>query len=271
MNFESLYFIIDEILRVSNQKQNVQVQMNDSEIIFAYLISFNYFSGNYFKTLYFLKQTGVLSNVLSKSRFSRRLNRLKDVLSEVLSFLYDIFKDASNKEFCIDSYPVPICKFIRMKRCKLIDGKEFIGFNAAKEEHFFGFKVNLVVSRKGGVTEFNILPASYHDLTGLKALTLDLPKNSKLFADKAYNDYLQEELLKDVEIELLPIRKINSKKSDNKAYVNYYRQKKRKMVETAISQIQGLFPKTIHATNIDGFILKIVGFILCYPSCYLKK
>jgi hypothetical protein len=38
MNFESLYFIIDEILRVSSQKQNVQVQMNDSEIIFAYLI-----------------------------------------------------------------------------------------------------------------------------------------------------------------------------------------------------------------------------------------
>jgi hypothetical protein len=265
MDFDSLYYIIDEFLKNSFHKEDKQVTMNDSEIIFSYIVSCQYFSGNYFKTLYFLKESKLMSKVLSSSRFSRRLNRLKDKIYEILGFLYGILKEVSSKEFCIDSYPVPICRYIRMRRSRLIKGKEYIGFNAVKEEYYFGFKVHLVISREGGVVEFNISAASSHDLVGLKSLNLDLPKDSELFGDKAYTDSLQEELLKDcASIKLSPIRKANSKKSDNKPYVNYYRQCKRKIVETIISQIQGLFPKKIHATNIDGFILKLAGFILSY-------
>ena len=89
MNFETLYVIIDDFLKISEHKEDKQVQMNDSEIIFAYLISFQYFSGNYFKTLYFLKQTGILSNVLCYQ--SWRLYFKISWVHIMLQFFYDCF------------------------------------------------------------------------------------------------------------------------------------------------------------------------------------
>ncbi len=33
MNFETLYVIIDDILKISEHKEDKQVQMNDSEVV----------------------------------------------------------------------------------------------------------------------------------------------------------------------------------------------------------------------------------------------
>lgn len=179
--------------------------------------------------------------------------------------LYEICKRTSDKEYCVDSFPLQICHLVRMKRCKLLKGKEYLGYNASKDEYFYGFKVHIMASREKGIVEFSISAGSCHDGIAFKTFNFDLPKGSEVFADKIYNDYLEEELLKDCAgIKFAPIRKSNSLKEDNKPYVNYYRQYKRKIIESIISHIENSFPKKIHATNIHGFILKIVGFILCY-------
>lgn len=265
MDFEVLYYIIDEFLKNSFHNEDKQVTMNDSEIIFTYLVSFQYFSGNYFKTLFFLKQNSLMSKILSSSRFSRRLNRLKTRIEEIMGLLFEISKNISEKEFCIDSFPLEICKLVRMKRSKLLQGKEYLGYNASKDEYYYGFKIHLLVSRTGGIVEFDFTPASEHDGVAFKIFNFDLPEASEVFADKAYNNYLQEELLKETaNINFLPVRKSNSKKADNTVSSNYVRKGKRKIIESIIGNIQGLFPKKIHATNVNGLIMKIVGFILSY-------
>ncbi|MFW6225111.1 MAG: IS982 family transposase [Bacteroidota bacterium] len=265
MDFDILYYTVDEFLKNMFRKQNKQAEMNDSEIIFVYILSFQYFSGNYAKTLNFVKQSRLITKVLSPSRFSRRLNRLTNEISEILGFLMEQCKDTEKKEFCIDSFPLAICHLVRMKRCKLLQGKEHLGFNASKEQYFYGFKVHIVASNELGITEFSITPASYHDGIGFKIFNFDLPEGSEVFGDKAYNNYLEEELMRDCAgVKFLPIRKSNSKMWDNLPFINYYRRLKRKVVESVIAKIQGSFPKKIHATNLNGFILKIVGFILSY-------
>jgi len=265
MCFDTLFYLIDEYLKNSFHKEDKQVTMSDSEIIFAYLVSFQYFSGNYFKTLFFLKQSKLMSKILSSSRFSRRLNRLKNKIEEITGLLFEIAKSKSDREFCIDSFPLEVCKLVRIKRCKLVHGKEYLGFNSSKDEYYYGFKIHLVVSRAGGIVEFGVTPASKHDGIAFKIFNFDLPKKSKVYGDKAFNNYLEEELLLDcANVDFLPVRKSNSKKPDNTVSSNYIRKSKRKIIESFIGNIQGLFPKKIHSTNIDGFLLKIVGFILSY-------
>ena len=81
-------------------------------------------------------------------------------------------------------------------------------------------------------------------------------------ADKAYNDYEIEDLLKEVaHIELLPMRKKNSKRalSPSVTFVQSYR---RKRVETAGSLIEQLLPKSIHAVTSQGFELKVALFVI---------
>ena len=92
-----------------------------------------------------------------------------------------------------------------------------------------------------------------------------------VYADKAYNDYEIEDLLAEVEdVHLLPIRKKNSRRplSVSARYLqSYYR----KRVETAGSQLMGLFPKSLHAVRAAGFELKVALFVLAYSfDCYFK-
>ena len=43
-----------------------------------------------------------------------------------------------------------------------------------------------------------------------------------------------------------------------------YKSLVRKYIETTIGEISKLFPKKIHATNLDGFLLKIALFLFAY-------
>jgi len=106
------------------------------------------------------------------------------------------------------------------------------------------------------------------DQTGFGHLELDLPAGSVIHADKGYNDYGEEDLLREAgEIILQPLRRRNSKRP-LPLWVEFVSKPIRQQVETAISQITGLFPKYIHAVNQRGLELKLTCFVLAFAiSC----
>lgn len=55
----------------------------------------------------------------------------------------------------------------------------------------------------------------------------------------------------------------NSRRPD-KPYVAYIKQHLRHAIETVFSQITQHFPKSIHAVTMDGFLMKIVTFIIVH-------
>ncbi|WP_461832329.1 transposase [Aquifex sp.] len=67
--------------------------------------------------------------------------------------------------------------------------KEFRGYVPAKITYTHGLRLHIVASSKGFTKELVITSASFHDIKGIYLLTLDLSKESVLYADKAYNDY----------------------------------------------------------------------------------
>ena len=64
-------------------------------------------------------------------------------------------------------------------------------------------------------------------------------------------------------VKLMIQRKSNSKKPDN-PWITYIKQHFRKKIETTFSEIKGLFPNKIHATSTNGFLLKIMLFIVAF-------
>src|SRR5262249_5531477 len=92
-----------------------------------------------------------------------------------------------------------------------------------------------------------------------------------IYADKAYNDYEIEDVLKEVDhITLLPMRKKNSKRAlpPEVSFVQHYY---RKMVETAGSLIAQLLPKSIHAVTSQGFELNVALFAIDFRlNAYLN-
>jgi hypothetical protein len=92
-----------------------------------------------------------------------------------------------------------------------------------------------------------------------------------MYADKAYNAYEIEDLLKDVDhIHLLPMRKKNSKRAVSSS-ISFVQSYYRKRVETAGSLIEQLVPKSIHAVTSQGFALQVALFVVAASlNCYLN-
>jgi len=269
----AIYCILDDILKELNFKDDPQAKMSSSEILTVAVLACLFFGCNYRRALSYSRK--LFSYVLDESRFLKRLKRLLNSHFFVIFYqLIELFQQIPAKEieyFAIDSFPIPVCENIRANRCKLAPSKEFRGYIPAKRTYIHGLKLHIVASSKGFIKEFVITPASYHDIKGLYLLPLNLPEGSTLYADKAYNNYFVEELLREVEgINFEPIRKRNSKKKEA-SYKNFLRKVKRRFIETIGSELHKLLPKKLHATSLYGFLIKLHLLVLSFNfSQFLK-
>ena len=66
-----------------------------------------------------------MQRMISKSRLNRRLHSIDSWLWEALfSLLAEVFKgrdgtDATERNYVVDSLPVPVCDNIRIRRCRI--------------------------------------------------------------------------------------------------------------------------------------------------------
>ena len=167
-------------------------------------------------------------------------------------------------EFIVDSFPIPACKLARQNQNKIYKGREYIGYCAAKKEFYLGLKLYMICDVNGNPIQYLLLPASGSDIASFRKIDLNLPKNSSIYADKAYNDYKYEDrLIQEKQLHLMPVRKKNSKRKGG-GFLAKIRRRKRKMIETAFSCIEKLMPRSIHAVTKAGFELKAMLFVLAY-------
>jgi hypothetical protein len=161
-----------------------------------------------------------------------------------------------------DSLPIAVCDNIRIRRSKSYSTEDFRGYQASKQRYFYGLKLHLMVTQAGQPVACFLTPGGFGDVDALTYYAYELPDGSLIYADKAYNDYEIEALLKEVDhIALLPMRKKNSKRAlppEGSLVQQYYR----KMVETAGRLIAPLLPKSIHAVTSQGFELQVALFVI---------
>jgi hypothetical protein len=266
------YCLCDDLLKAMHHQEDLQCQMNDAEVMTTALTAALFFRGNHESARVMLKQYGYIPHVLSKSRFSRRLHRIKDMFVVLFKLLGETWKTLNcDAIYVIDSLPISACDNIRISRSKLYGKEEFRGYIASKRRYFYGLKIHLMVTQDGHPVELFLTPGGFGDVDELKYYLFDLPEYSIIYADKAYNDYQIEDLLKEVDrIQLLPARKKNSTRA-LPPYVSFVQHYHRKRVETSGSLIEQLLPKSIHAVTSQGFELKVALFVIAYSvSCYIN-
>jgi len=260
-----IYSLVDDILKARHHYENPQCLMTDAEVYTTAIVAMFYFGGNFELARKLLCTPNYIPNMLSKSRFNRRLHRLGPVFNEIFYCLSHIWKGLNeNSIYVIDSFPVPVCDNIRISRSNIYKDEEFRGYNASKRRYFYGLKVHLLVTQDGEPVEFFMTPGSFSDTKSLENYIFDLPEGSTIYGDKAYNYYEIEDFLKEIDgINLQPIRKKNTKRP-LKSWEEFTQKLYRKMIETTNSLITKLFPKKIHAVTAKGFEMKVFLFILAH-------
>jgi Transposase DDE domain len=261
----AIYCFVDDLLKAMQHREDIRCRMSDSEVITAALCAMLWFGGNFEHGRSFLHSSSMMPRMLSRSRLSRRLTRLAELVELIFHQLGLTLKELnSESRYALDSFPLAVCDNIRIPRCRLTKERNYRGYLASKRRYFYGVRVQVVVTVDGLPVEFAILPGSLSDVAGLAHLPFALPAGAQVAADAAYTFYEWEAALSEREqISLLVGRKRNSKRRDAPP-LHDYKQWLRRRIETVFGEIAKLFPKKIHATTLAGFILKISLFLFAY-------
>jgi hypothetical protein len=261
----AVYCLSADVLNAIGHAEDPQQQMNDAEVITTGLVAMLFFRGNFEAARALLSTPRYVPHMLSRSRVNRRLHRLTDLFLMLFDLLGCTWKQLNTESiYILDSFPISACDNYRIPRAKLYQNKEYRGYTASKKRYFYGLKVHLLVTKDGQPVECFLTPGSYSDVRMLKTFQFDVAEGSHIYADKAYNDYLMEDVLQEAShIHLYPIRKKSSTRT-LPSYIAYVQHYYRKRIETVGSLIERMLPKTIHAVTAEGFELKVFLFVLAY-------
>jgi transposase len=260
----TIYCLCADFLQAYGHKDDPQARLTTAEVMTVALVAATFFVGNQELSRCFLQEHGYIPQMLSKSRFNRRLHAIPDTLWQALfALLAEAAKQTNpTQEYIVDSCPVPVCDNIRIFTCRIYQDEAYRGKVASKKRFVYGLRVHLVITATGKPVEFVLAPASMSDLKAFRSLPLDLEPGSEVYADPAYTDYgLEDFLAEAAEITLTVPRKKNSKRP-HPGWVTYICERTRKRVETTFSRLTQLFARSIHAVTPRGFELKIVLSVL---------
>jgi hypothetical protein len=264
-NIVVLYCITDDLLKAIGHQDDLRRELSDAEVITTALASALYFGGNLEHARSFMKQSGFMPRMLSKSRLCRRLHKVEELAVSLFHQLGWLLKQANiSTQYLLDSFPVALCDNIRIKRCRMVRGEQFRGKCVAKSRYFYGVKVHVVTTDSGLPVEFAFMPGRASNVRGLDVLALEFPAGSEVFLDSGYTDYSAEDAAKEADgVRFSVCRKKNSKRREEPA-CEYYKVLMRKRIEAAFSQITSMFPRHIHAVSLKGFLMKVSFFIIAF-------
>ena len=258
-----IFCLVDDLLKGIGHREDSRRKISDSEVITTAIVSALYFGGHIDHSRHMMRMTGMIPQMLDKSRFCRRLHKLEFLLCSLFFQVGQQLKTiAGASDYVIDSFPVAVCDNIRISRSRILKGKQWRGKQCSMRRYFYGVKVQVLTTSSGIPVEFCFVPGSESDVQALKKLPMTVAPESKIYGDSAYTDYTIEDDAREADlIELMIQRRSNSKRPDE-PWIRFLKLQMRKGIETTFSLIKGLFLRKIHAVTFKGFLLKILMFII---------
>jgi hypothetical protein len=144
--------------------------------------------------------------MLSGSQFIRRLNQIpKSVWRGLMKQLAVPF-DASDslRIYLADSFSVPVCQNIRIKRCTIYQDESF---RPSRKQYFYGLKVHALMTESGIPVEIFLSPVSYADVNALYDFCFPVNAGSVIYGDRAYSAYTIKDELERSNVSLNPVKK----------------------------------------------------------------
>ncbi|WP_058485035.1 IS982 family transposase [Defluviitalea phaphyphila] len=275
--FTVSFVIIDDIYQeiipdnIRNRKNINLAILSDSEIITIALVGelLTIDSENaWFK---FVKKNfkDLFPKLCDRSRFNRTRKNLSSVIDEVRKQLTNFFKSNQPNYRIIDSMPIPVCKFGRAHFHKTFKTHASYGYCPSKKETYYGFKLHVLTTFEGYITDFVLTNAAVDDRKAIWELTDKYEKGLTIIGDKGYiNKDLNPALKKEKDINLIFMQRDKCKSP----YPKWYRQmifKIRRRIETSFSQLtEQLNIAKVKAKSLLGLIVRLRTKILAYNLCF---
>ncbi len=128
-----------------------------------------------------------------RSLFVRQAANLWQCKALIQQRLTQVSGQADDPVQVIDTLPLPICTYTRAPRDRCFKPDADYGYCAAKDLHYYGFKLGVRVARSGMIMHYPLLPARPHDVQLTEELVADFAGIAP--ADKGFIDAVRQALL----------------------------------------------------------------------------
>jgi hypothetical protein len=201
-----------------------------------------------------------------RTGFVRQAANLWMIKAMIQQRLTQISGQAADHVQIIDTLPLPVCTYTRSQRDRCFKPEADYGYCAAKDLHYYGFKLGLRISRLGMIIHYPLLPARPHDSRLLDDLISGF--EGIVPADKGFIDsFRQESLARKRHVELVvPARK----NMENKPPVSIIKtcNRWRKLVETVGSHLTQHFHVTKTRTrDLWHYQHRLIRKVLSHTVC----
>jgi len=276
--FTLVYVLIDDLYKehvpneIKNRRNVDTAILTDSEIITISIVGellgvssekswYNFVSRNY---------SNLFPQMCDRTRFNRIRRNLASVINELRNRM-NAYMDITNSQYrIIDSFPLPVCKFGRARFNKTFRGHGAdYGYCPSKKETYYGYKVHVLCTLEGYITDFIVTPASVDDRAAVFELVEHYKRPLVLIGDKGYiGDALASELLEHFGITMIAMKRNNARTQ----FPKVFRQlvfKLRRRIETSISQLCGqLSVETVVAKSFWGLRTRLASKMLAFNVCW---
>jgi len=132
-----VFCLYADMLKSLQHYEDRQCQINDAEVMTTAIVAMLYFKGNFCLASRYLYKHHHIPNMLSRSRFNRRLHWIADLFLTLFLYLGETWRKLNEKSvYVIDSYPIAVCDNYRIKRSKSIVVKTFAAILPARNATF---------------------------------------------------------------------------------------------------------------------------------------
>lgn len=269
----AVYCLVDETLKniigdVKLRSRGPKPSLTDAEVITILIIGEYLGLGSDKKIWGYFKRhwKSWFPGLGCRTSFSRQSSNLWSLQSKIQEKIsQDLCQDKNL--FLFDGFPIPTCNIKRYKkRDNLFSGEGGIGYCAAKDVKYFGFKGHLLVTQEGVTRSLSIAAANIDERDVLPEVSLNLQGDT--IADKGLIRPELTQLLENQGLTLhTPLRK-NMRDSRPMGFVHQIMNVRRK-VETVIGQLVERFKiQEIRAQDFWHLFAKIGRKILAHTVCF---
>lgn len=173
--------------------------------------------------------------LVSQSEFNSRARNLCWVMQQLHFDVLEQMQVRGAQWRLIDSTPVMVRHWRRHSQRSLSPPGATLGFCAAKKECFYGYRLLVLTTLEGIITDWTLIPANADEREGAGDL-LDAYNNLWVLGDKGFLDQFRQAcLLEERGIHLLTPKRKNQKQQNPKEWDALYT-KVRQRIETTYSQ-----------------------------------
>jgi hypothetical protein len=202
-----------------------------------------------------------------RSVFVRQAANLWQVKAAIQKRLLIVSGQMNDPLQVIDTLPLPVCVLTRAVRDHCFPTEADFGYCAAKDLHYYGFKLGLRISRLGMITHYPLLAARPHDIHSLDTLLENFEGMAP--ADKGFIDQYRQSLLFErhgISV-ITPVRK-NMPESNLPKPLLRFSKRVRKFVETVGSHLTERFGVNhIRVHDLWHFQHRLIRKILAHTVC----